>query len=81
LKIGASTTFAAPREWPDAAGQCRRRRSVGPQRRCWRRCHGAVAPVRRLAASRLSPSFYRHRSSPPPQPSHAGAALWHRQPL
>ncbi|XP_022636087.1 glucose-6-phosphate 1-dehydrogenase, chloroplastic-like isoform X2 [Vigna radiata var. radiata] len=33
----------------------------------------AVAPVRRLAASRLSPSFYRHRSSPPPQPSHAGA--------
>ncbi|WVZ04288.1 hypothetical protein V8G54_025094 [Vigna mungo] len=36
LKIGASTTFEAPRKWSDAVEQCRRRHSVRPRRRCWR---------------------------------------------
>lgn len=82
LKIGAPTTVAAPRGRPDAAEQCRRRRSIRRRRlsaqcgsshhRCWRRRHGAVVAVRRLAASGLSVGFYCNRSSLTPKPPHAG---------
>lgn len=87
LKVGSAKTIAAPHGWPDAAEQCcgrdhalrSPRRWILAQCRSRRRCrrcrHGALAPVRWLAASGLSLGFYRDRSPTPSQSPHAGILL------